>query len=94
MANKLSAAEVTAALSELDGWDQESDQFIMRKFSFGDHITAVGFVNRVALLAEKADHHPDLRIVYNTVEIKLTTHDANGVTQKDVDLAKQIDRYT
>ena len=93
MANRMSAAEVTAAVSELDGWDQESDQFIMRKFSFPDHVTAMSFVNRVAMVAEKKDHHPDLRIVYNSVEIKLSTHDANGVTDKDIDLARAIDGY-
>jgi 4a-hydroxytetrahydrobiopterin dehydratase len=94
MANRMSAAEVTAAISELEGWDQNGDQEIRRTFTFPDHIRAMGFVTQVALAAEKMDHHPDLRIVYNTVDIKLSTHDAGGVTQKDIDLARTIDRYS
>lgn len=65
----------------------------MRKFSFDDHVQAMSFVNRVAMVAEKMDHHPDLRIVYNTVEIQLSSHDANGVTSKDIELARSIDAY-
>jgi 4a-hydroxytetrahydrobiopterin dehydratase len=93
MAKRMTAAEVTAALSELEGWDQDGDQAISRTFSFSDHITAMGFVNRVAMVAEKMDHHPNLRIVYNTVDIELSTHDASGVTEKDIDLARAIERY-
>jgi 4a-hydroxytetrahydrobiopterin dehydratase len=93
MATRMTAAEVTAALSELDGWSQDGDQSIHRKFSFPDHIAAMGFVTRVAMAAEKMNHHPDLRIVYSNVDIALSTHDANGVTQKDIELARTIDSY-
>ena len=64
---------------------------IRRTFRFGDFITAFGFMTRVAILAEKADHHPEWSNVYKQVEITLTTHDAGGMTEKDTALAAAID---
>ncbi len=62
------------------------------QISFGGFVEAFGFMTQVALLAEKADHHPEWRNVYNRVNIDLTTHDAGGLTVKDIELAKAIDR--
>lgn len=64
---------------------------IARKLTFGDFNAAFGFMTRVALQADKADHHPEWFNVYNRVEIVLTTHDAGGVTERDVDMARFID---
>ena len=72
----------------------QGDTTSLRKsYTFADHITAMGFVNRVALCAEAMDHHPDLRIVYNKVDIILSTHDAGGVTANDLELAHKIEKY-
>lgn len=90
---KLSPKEREAALAALPGWTwNESRDGIARGFRFGDFSEAFGFMTRVALLAEKADHHPEWSNVWNKVEIFLTTHSAGGLTQQDVDLAKSIDR--
>ncbi|MBI2765848.1 MAG: 4a-hydroxytetrahydrobiopterin dehydratase [Chloroflexi bacterium] len=89
MAQKFSAGEVAATLRELPGWAADGDT-IKRQFKFPDHIAAMGFVVRVAMAAEAMDHHPDLRIVYNTVDIVLSSHDAGGVTARDAALAKKI----
>lgn len=89
MPTKYSAARIAEAVADLPGW-QAGDDAISRKFEFADHIAAMGFVVRVAMAAEVADHHPDLRIVYNRVEITLNSHDAGGVTDRDVALAKRI----
>lgn len=68
------------------------DNELVRKFEFNNFVEAFGFMTKVAILAEKANHHPWWSNVYNQVEIRLTTHDAgNTITQKDKDLAKQID---
>lgn len=72
-------------------WKEENDK-LYKKFVFSDFNQAFGFMSRVALLAEKADHHPTWTNTWNTVEIWLSTHDAgNKVTQKDIDLASSID---
>ncbi len=86
MPQKLSPAKVKAALADLPGWTAGED-VITRTFTFTNHITAMGFVVRVAMAAEVMDHHPDLRIVYNRVEIRLNSHDAGGVTERDTALA-------
>lgn len=71
---------------------EEIDNELVRKFEFKDFVEAFGFMTKIAILAEKADHHPWWSNVYNQVEIRLTTHDAgNKITQKDMDLAQQID---
>ncbi|MDH3425410.1 MAG: 4a-hydroxytetrahydrobiopterin dehydratase [Acidimicrobiia bacterium] len=66
---------------------------ISRTFVFSDFAEAIGFVNRAALVAEKADHHPDIDIRWNKVTMTLTTHDQGGLTKKDVELAKAFDGF-
>lgn len=90
---KLSDSARETALSGLDGWSfDETAQAIARSFKFKDFSEAFAFMTRVALAAEKADHHPDLSNTYNKVGIALSTHSAGGVTEKDVALARAIDR--
>lgn len=92
MVERLSADGRKAALRELVGWSEvEGRDAIARTFTFKDFNEAFGFMARVALVAEKRDHHPEWRNVYKTVDVVLSTHDADGVTQKDVDLAKAMD---
>lgn len=82
----------TVALGDLPGWSLAREgKAIERKFEFADFNQAFGFMARVALLAEKADHHPEWFNVYNRVEITLTTHDAGGLSERDVKMAKAID---
>jgi 4a-hydroxytetrahydrobiopterin dehydratase len=88
---QLSDAEVTERLSQVSAWKREGDK-IRRDFKFDNFVSAFGFMTKVALLAEKADHHPEWSNVYNRVSIELTTHDASGLSQRDFDLAKQIDK--
>jgi 4a-hydroxytetrahydrobiopterin dehydratase len=91
MIEKLTAAERAAALKELSGWQAvEGRDAIQRSFKFKNFNEAWGFMNRVALMAEKADHHPEWSNVYNRVDILLTTHDCNGLSARDVALARQI----
>ncbi|WP_084587734.1 4a-hydroxytetrahydrobiopterin dehydratase [Devosia riboflavina] len=91
MADKLKPDELAAARSKLRGWTIENGETqLKRSFKFKDFSEAFGFMSRVALLADKADHHPDWSNSYNKVEIVLSTHDAGGLTQKDVDLAGKI----
>lgn len=92
MADPMPETDVRAALSEFPGWEIAGNA-IHAQFRFADHIEAMGFVNRVALAAERMDHHPDLRIVYNRVDIALSSHDAGGVTDRDFRLAREIERY-
>jgi 4a-hydroxytetrahydrobiopterin dehydratase len=92
MIAKLTQAERKAALDGLTGWHPAADRdAIVKSFKFKDFVDAFGFMARVALLAEKADHHPEWSNVYNKVEILLTTHDADGLSARDVALAKAID---
>jgi 4a-hydroxytetrahydrobiopterin dehydratase len=88
---KLSDAEVRERLGHVPGWNVEGEK-LRREFKFSDFVAAFGFMTRVALLAEKADHHPEWFNVYNKVRIDLTTHDAGGLSERDFELAKQIDR--
>ncbi len=89
MAQKIGAE---AALAELDGWRAaDGRDAIAKRFRFEDFNAAFGFMSRVALLAEKLDHHPEWSNVYNTVEVTLTTHDANGVTALDLKMARFMD---
>ncbi|OAI44091.1 hypothetical protein AYO38_02360 [bacterium SCGC AG-212-C10] len=87
----LDAATVSMALEGLPGWKADGNATISKHFEFDSHITAMGFVVKVAMAAEVMDHHPDLRIVYNKVDITLSTHDAGGVTALDMELAGKID---
>ena len=80
------------ALEDLPQWHFDPDtSSITRQFKFSDFPEAFGFMTRVALIAEKADHHPDWSNSWNKVTISLTSHDAGGLTQKDIDLAGAID---
>jgi 4a-hydroxytetrahydrobiopterin dehydratase len=89
---QLNEEERTEALDELDEWDfDEARDAITRTFTFADFSEAFAFMTRVALLAEKADHHPEWSNVWNRVDILLTTHDAGGLSQRDVDMAEAID---
>lgn len=89
---RLTDAERDAALAELPGWTLRADgRAILREFRFADFVEAFGFMTRVALHAEKADHHPEWFNVYNRVEITLTTHDADGLSERDVKMARVID---
>lgn len=92
-ARLLSDSELLEALNSLPEWHHDTEaRCIRRELKFRDFSAAFGFMTRVALLAEKADHHPEWSNVYNRVTISLTTHDAGGLTHKDVDLATAIDR--
>jgi 4a-hydroxytetrahydrobiopterin dehydratase len=91
MAERLSVEARQAALAELAGWTEVSGrEAIARTFTFKDFNEAFGFMSRVALVAEKHDHHPEWRNVYKTVEVVLATHDAGGVTRLDIELAKAM----
>jgi len=91
---RLTPAEIETALAALPGWALRADgAAIVRTFRFGDFAEAFGFMTRVAILAEKADHHPEWFNVYNRVEITLTTHDAGGLSARDVALAGAIDGF-
>ena len=91
---KLDAAARASALKELPAWrDVPGRDVIARKFEFRDFNQAFGFMTRVALLAERMDHHPEWMNVYKTVDVRLTTHDAGGLTEKDICMAKAIDTY-
>jgi 4a-hydroxytetrahydrobiopterin dehydratase len=92
MVERLVGAMRQAALAELHGWAEVADRDAIRKsYHFGDFSEAWGFLARVALLAEKMDHHPEIFNVYNRVELVLSTHDAGGLSERDVRLARAID---
>src|SRR3569623_2228432 len=87
----LSEAARKDALTGLNGWSEAAGgKTLERTFVFRDFNEAFGFMARAALVAEKTDHHPDWRNVYKTVEVSLSTHDAGGVTERDVALAKAM----
>jgi 4a-hydroxytetrahydrobiopterin dehydratase len=88
----LSEAERAEALDGLPDWDyDEARDAILRRFTFADFSEAFAFMTRVALLAEKADHHPEWSNVWNRVDVLLTTHDAGGLSGRDVEMAQAID---
>jgi len=92
MIAKLTDDERIAALTELAGWtyDPQRDA-ISRRFTFADFSAAFGFMTRVALAADKIDHHPEWSNVWNRVDILLTTHDCAGLSKRDLKLARAID---
>ena len=91
---KLEIDELKTALKRLPDWQlAKGREAITRKFQFVDFDAAFAFMTRSALLAAKMDHHPEWFNVYNKVEVTLATHDAGGVTQKDIDLATAMDGY-
>ena len=90
---KLDPAELAERLAALDGWLRvPGREAITRSYRFADFNAAFGWMARVALLAEKLDHHPEWRNTYNRVEVVLTTHDAGGLTELDFQLAGFMDR--
>jgi len=88
---KLSDAELNAALAELPGWKIEKGK-LHREYKFSDFIHAFGFMSMSALAIEKMNHHPEWFNVYNRVAVYLVTHDAQGITTKDVELAATLDK--
>lgn len=89
MVAPLGEAAVREALSGLPGWSLDEGK-LRWEHRFPDFVSAFGFMSRVALLAERANHHPEWFNVYGTVKISLVTHDAGGITDKDLDLAREI----
>ncbi len=92
MNQRLSETERRAALDELPDWALvEGREAITRTYRFGDFNAAFGFMTRVAMMAEKQDHHPEWFNVYNRIDVTLATHDAGGLTARDVALARFMD---
>lgn len=92
MAAKLTGAKRKAALKSLKGWKlQDGRDAIEKSFVFDNFVTAFGFMSSAALVAQQMDHHPEWFNVYNRVDVVLSTHDANGLTQLDIDLAQVLD---
>jgi 4a-hydroxytetrahydrobiopterin dehydratase len=93
MAQKLDNTARKSALAKLNGWSDVSGRdAITKKFTFKNFNEAFGFMSRVALVAEKMDHHPEWSNVYKTVDVTLSTHDAGGLTELDVKLAEAMDK--
>lgn len=88
---KLTPDQIKTGLSQLKGWELAQDKLV-KSFKFKDFTEAFGFITKVAIIAEKMDHHPEWFNVYNNLKIELTTHDAGGISQLDLDLAKKIDQ--
>lgn len=94
MIEKLSADARQKALADLEGWrEADGRDAIVKQFQFKDFNAAFGWMSRVALLAEKIDHHPEWFNVYNKVNVTLATHEANGVTSRDVKMAQAMNAY-
>ncbi|MBN3765158.1 4a-hydroxytetrahydrobiopterin dehydratase [Burkholderia sp. Ac-20365] len=92
MNQKLSSEERATQVAQLDGWQNvEGRDAIKRQLKFADFNEAFGFMTRVAIKAQEMDHHPEWFNVYSNVEITLATHDANGITERDIQLARFID---
>lgn len=87
---KLSGNELDEIVRAMNGWELK-DGKLQKSFRFSNFIEAFGFMTRIALEAEKINHHPEWSNVYNTVTIKLSTHDAGGITDYDIKLAKIVD---
>ncbi|NUY03728.1 4a-hydroxytetrahydrobiopterin dehydratase [Paraburkholderia sp. JPY169] len=95
MIQKLTSEERTQQLAKLDRWESVAERdAIRRSFEFADFNEAFGFMTRVAIKAQEMDHHPEWFNVYNKVDITLSTHEANGVTERDIALATFIDSVT
>ena len=93
MGVKMLPAEITENLSEVNGWEKIPDRDAIHKtFSFHDFCEAFSWMTRIALFAEKMDHHPEWFNVYNKVEVTLSTHDSGGVTELDIEMAKEMNK--
>ena len=86
----LSSREVEDRIKDLEGWEVSGNE-IRKVYKMKNFIDSIGFVNKVAILAEKADHHPDILIKYSKVSISLSTHSEGGITEKDFNLAAQVE---
>ena len=94
MAARLDDSEIQAALGELTNWKLvEGRSAISKRFKFKNFNGAFGFMTRAALVAEKMNHHPEWSNVYGSVDVRLSTHDAGGITERDIKLAKAMDRF-
>ena len=94
MAEKLSKSSRDEQIAELAGWSEvDGRDAIAKSFTFKNFNEAFAFMTRVAMMAEKMDHHPEWFNVYKTVDVTLSTHDAGGLTMKDIDLAVAMDRF-
>ncbi|MFL5636056.1 MAG: 4a-hydroxytetrahydrobiopterin dehydratase [Gemmatimonadaceae bacterium] len=91
MAERLSDIAIQRDLGNLSGWSRRGD-VITKTFQFRNFLTGIDFVTAIAKVAEAADHHPDIDIRYTKVTCTLSTHSAGGITQKDLDMAREIDR--
>jgi 4a-hydroxytetrahydrobiopterin dehydratase len=90
---RLTSSEIATALGHLPGWSLvERREAIAKRYVFADFVAAFGFMSKVALVAEKMDHHPEWANVYRTVDVTLATHDSGGLTTLDVELATAMDR--
>jgi 4a-hydroxytetrahydrobiopterin dehydratase len=93
--DRLDSAAIDEALSSLNGWVlEEGGAAIRKEFKFKNFSEAFAFMTRAALAAEKLDHHPEWSNVYNKVDVRLTTHSADGLTALDFDLARKMDRFS
>jgi 4a-hydroxytetrahydrobiopterin dehydratase len=92
MVSKLTASDLEAALPTLPGWTVVNEK-LHKEYLFKDFIHAFGFMAAASLAIEKADHHPEWFNVYNRIRVDLTTHDAGGISQKDLDLAAVLDSF-
>ncbi|HSH75411.1 MAG TPA: 4a-hydroxytetrahydrobiopterin dehydratase [Longimicrobiales bacterium] len=90
---KLNAESIKGWLSTRKGWKRRANK-LTKVFEFGSFRPAIVFVNRIASIADTLNHHPDIDVRYGTVTVALTTHDAGGITEKDLELAEQIDFAT
>jgi len=91
---KLDKAQRAAAMKSLNGWSDDAKRdAIVKTFVFANFVEAFGFMAKAALVAERMDHHPEWSNVYKTVNVALTTHDAGGVTAKDIELARAMDAF-
>ena len=91
---KLTEQALNDAVKNIQGWEIEPDgQGILKTYNFSDFNEAFGFMTRAALLADKLDHHPEWFNVYNRVEVRLTTHDAGGVTELDIKTAMAMNSF-
>ncbi len=86
----LSDEQITNELKSLGGWERNENE-IIKTFKTKNFVDTMGLVNKIALLAERADHHPDLGVHYSKVVINLSTHSEGGITEKDISLAKEIE---
>ena len=95
MAEKLTDIQIDDALAKLDGWAKvEGEEALYKSFAFVDFDEAWEFMTQVAALAGTMNHHPEWRNSYSCVDVTLTTHDSNGITQKDIEMAEAMNRYS